>query len=77
MTEAVSQLQKGLALLESLPDGTSRRQQELDLQVALISALSAKKGLRHPKSATRSPAPALLPNSLIARSTFSDYYLTS
>ena len=49
MTEAVSQLQKGLALLESLPDGTSRRQQELDLQVALISALSAKKGYAAPE----------------------------
>jgi class 3 adenylate cyclase/tetratricopeptide (TPR) repeat protein len=49
MTEAVSQLQKGLALLESLPEGTSRQQQELDLQVALVSALSATKGYAAPE----------------------------
>jgi tetratricopeptide (TPR) repeat protein len=43
-TEAVAQLQKGLDELASLPDGPRRRQQELDLQIALASALAATKG---------------------------------
>jgi predicted ATPase len=44
MTEAVAQLQKGLELLAGLEDGHWRRQLELDLQIALISALSGTKG---------------------------------
>jgi tetratricopeptide (TPR) repeat protein len=44
MTEAVAQLRKGLNLLVSLPDGLWRRQQELDLQTALGSALTATHG---------------------------------
>ena len=44
MTEAVAQLRKGLNVLAGLPDGPSRQQQELDLQTALGSALSATKG---------------------------------
>ena len=36
MTEAVSQLQKGLDLLLSLPEDPCRPQQELDLQIALV-----------------------------------------
>jgi len=44
MTEAIAQLRKGLAVLAGLPDGPWRRQQELDLQIALGAALSASKG---------------------------------
>ncbi len=44
MTEAVSQLRKGLIVLAGLPDGPPRRQQELDLQTALGSALTATVG---------------------------------
>jgi class 3 adenylate cyclase/tetratricopeptide (TPR) repeat protein len=43
-TEAVLRLQKGLDVLADLPDGPRRRQQELDLQIALASALAATKG---------------------------------
>jgi predicted ATPase len=46
MTEAVAQLQKGLALLSGLPNDPWRQQQELDLQTALGPALSATKGWR-------------------------------
>jgi class 3 adenylate cyclase/tetratricopeptide (TPR) repeat protein len=49
MTEAVAQLEKGLALLKALPDGVARWQQELDLQVALGQALVAAKGLAAPE----------------------------
>ena len=48
MTEAVAQLQKGLDVLAGLPDGPWRRQQELDLQIALGPALAATKGLSAP-----------------------------
>ena len=44
MAEAVAQLRKGLEVLAGLPDGPWRRQQELDLQIALGSALTATKG---------------------------------
>jgi class 3 adenylate cyclase/tetratricopeptide (TPR) repeat protein len=44
MTEAVAQLQKGLDVLACRPDGPWRRQQELDLQIALGPALAATKG---------------------------------
>ncbi len=44
MAEAAAQLHKGLSLLESLPDGPRRQQQELDLQTALGSALTATSG---------------------------------
>ena len=49
MTEAESQLRKGLNLLTILPpDDPSRRQQELDLQIALGPALIATKGYGAP-----------------------------
>jgi class 3 adenylate cyclase/tetratricopeptide (TPR) repeat protein len=48
MTEAVAQLRKGLDVLSELPDGTWRRQQELDLQIALRAALAATKGWAAP-----------------------------
>jgi predicted ATPase len=51
MTEAVAQLQKGLRLLASLPDGSWHQQQELDLLVALGKALSAAKGFSAPETA--------------------------
>ena len=44
MAEAVAQLRKGLDVLAGLPDGPWRQQQELDLQTALGSALTATKG---------------------------------
>jgi predicted ATPase len=44
MTEAVTQLRKGLCVLAGLPDGAWRRQQELDFQIALGPALTATKG---------------------------------
>ena len=44
MREAVAQLRKGLDVLAGLPDGPWRQQQELDLQTALGSALTATKG---------------------------------
>jgi len=43
-TEAVAQLQKGLAMLRALPDDRIRLQLELDLQIALRPALAAMKG---------------------------------
>jgi predicted ATPase/class 3 adenylate cyclase len=42
--EAVAHLTQGLALLTTLPETPARRQQELDLQVALGPALIATKG---------------------------------
>src|SRR5262249_46655352 len=48
MTEAVAQLQKGLDLLASLPDRDWRRQQELELLLALARALIAAKGYAAP-----------------------------
>jgi class 3 adenylate cyclase/tetratricopeptide (TPR) repeat protein len=44
MTEAAAQLRKGLDLVSSVPDATLRCQYELDLQIALGSALIATKG---------------------------------
>src|SRR5215831_8382359 len=48
MTEAVAQLQKGLDLLASLPDSDWRRQQELEMLLALARALIAAKGYAAP-----------------------------
>ncbi|MBV9251388.1 MAG: hypothetical protein JO227_19325, partial [Acetobacteraceae bacterium] len=44
MVEALAQLRKGLDVLAGLPDSVWRRQQELDLQTALASVLTATKG---------------------------------
>ena len=44
LTEAVALLRRGLDVLAGLPDGTWRRQQELDLLIALRPALAATKG---------------------------------
>lgn len=49
MAEAVAQLQKGLDLLTSLPEGPARQQQELDLQVTLGPALIATRGYPAPE----------------------------
>ena len=48
-TEAAAQLRKGLDALDGLPDGPGRRQQELDLQLALGYALIATKGHSAPE----------------------------
>lgn len=47
--EAAAQLRKGLDALEGLPDDPTRRQQELDLQLALGLALMAMKGYAAPE----------------------------
>jgi class 3 adenylate cyclase/tetratricopeptide (TPR) repeat protein len=44
MTEAVSQLRKGLQLLSTIPESKISQQQELDLQIALGRALIATRG---------------------------------
>jgi class 3 adenylate cyclase/tetratricopeptide (TPR) repeat protein len=49
MSEAVAQLRKGLHVLTGLPDGPRRRQQELDLLLALRPALAFTKGLSAPE----------------------------
>jgi predicted ATPase/class 3 adenylate cyclase len=48
--EAVAQLTRGLDLLPALPDGPERWRRELDLQVALGSALIAAKGFAAPET---------------------------
>jgi predicted ATPase/class 3 adenylate cyclase len=48
MTEGVAQLQKGLVLLGSLPADPWRERQELDLLIALASALISTKGYSAP-----------------------------
>ena len=48
MKEAVGQLKRGLELLTSVPDNVWRRQQELDLRIALAQALIATEGLAAP-----------------------------
>src|SRR5262249_9234334 len=48
MMEAVAQLQTGLKLLTSMPDDSTRQQQELDLRIALGQALIATKGWASP-----------------------------
>jgi tetratricopeptide (TPR) repeat protein len=48
-TEAAAQLRKGLDAPDGLPDGHSRQKQELELQLALGSALIASKGHAAPE----------------------------
>jgi len=48
-TEAAALLRRGLDQLAGLPDGPGRRQQELDLQIALGLALMAMKGYSAPE----------------------------
>src|SRR6202008_5020497 len=48
MTEAVSQLQRGLELLANMPEGSRPAQHELDLQIALGRALMATRGYSAP-----------------------------
>jgi hypothetical protein len=52
MAEAVSQLTKGLEVLQGLPDGPDRDRRELDLQVSLGMALNPL--TRHPASSSGS-----------------------
>ncbi|HZA67038.1 MAG TPA: AAA family ATPase, partial [Geminicoccaceae bacterium] len=49
--EAVAQLTQGLELLQQLPDDAERRRWELDLQIALGSALIAARGYAAPETA--------------------------
>jgi len=48
MLEAVSQFQKGLVLLRTLPDDSRRQRQELDLQIGIARASLATKGYAAP-----------------------------
>jgi class 3 adenylate cyclase len=48
LVEAVTQLRKGLALVANLPEGVTRVQHELDLQIALGKAMINYKGVRCP-----------------------------
>jgi predicted ATPase len=50
LVEAVGQLQKGLALVANLPQGVTRMQHELDLQIALGKAMIATKGYAAPET---------------------------
>ena len=50
MTEAISQLRRGLALVSTLPDNTVRQAQELDLTSMLGHALMATQGFSSQKS---------------------------
>jgi class 3 adenylate cyclase/predicted ATPase len=50
VTEAVAQLRKGIDILSSVPDGTARREQELELQITLGRALIMTKGNAAPES---------------------------
>ena len=49
LVEAVAQLQQGLALVANLPEGVTRMQHELDLQIALGKAMIATKGYAAPE----------------------------
>jgi predicted ATPase len=49
--EAVAQLTMGEKILQSIPDGAERQRGELDLQIALGTALGAAKGLAAPGTA--------------------------
>ena len=50
LVEAVEQLRKGLALVANLPEGVTRMQHELDLQIALGKAMIATKGYGAPET---------------------------
>lgn len=72
--EAIEQLKRGLALLETLPDTLERARQELPLQITLGPALMAVRGqgaragngpiLRAPSNWARRPA---IPTSIFGR----------
>jgi predicted ATPase len=50
LVEAVAQLRKGLALVANLPEGVTRMQHELDLQIAVGKAMFATKGYFAPEA---------------------------
>src|SRR5437879_1027008 len=47
--EAIAHLRQGLALLETLPETSERRQREVDIHIALGASLSATKGPAAPE----------------------------
>ena len=49
--EAITQLRTGLRLIAELPDTRGRKQQELELQIALAGAPTVVKGYAHPEVA--------------------------
>jgi predicted ATPase len=50
LVEAVAQLRKGLALVANLPEGVTRMQHELNLQIAVGKAMFATKGYSAPEA---------------------------
>jgi class 3 adenylate cyclase/predicted ATPase len=52
MREAISQLRRGLSLLDELPESRERKQLELDIDVTLTSALIGGRGYADPEVAT-------------------------
>jgi predicted ATPase len=50
LVEAVAQLQRGLTLVAKLPEGVTRVQHELDLQITLGKAMIATKGYAAPET---------------------------
>jgi predicted ATPase len=50
LVEAVAQLQRGLTLVANLPEGVTRIQHELDLQIAFGKAMIATKGYAAPET---------------------------
>src|SRR5207248_7569684 len=52
--EAITQLRTGLRLIADLPDTREREQRELEVQIALASALAVVKGYAHPEVAEAS-----------------------
>src|SRR6516165_383831 len=50
LVEAVAQLQRGLTLVANLPEGVTRIQHELDLQITLGKAMIATKGYAAPET---------------------------
>jgi predicted ATPase len=64
MTEAVSQLQKGLELLANMPEGVQRQHCELDLRVSLGPALIATKGYSAPEVGSNYTRVSTLANEL-------------
>ena len=82
--EAITHLQQGLALLETLPDSPERKQQELMLQMGLAMPLQAAKGFAAPEFRSACDRAYLLsqqvgqtPQLIIILSALGSYYLTS
>ncbi len=58
MVEAVARLQRGLAVVASIPDSAVRRRHELDIRLRSANPLSRQKGIRYRRRSMLLPAPA-------------------